>query len=148
MWINVKSKCTLSPIHVKSEFMAYMCYLRGIWASDSFMATKFEVNIAVAYVLAYKQANVGSVCPFSIMAVWLIFSLWQPYLFSVMLNSSSYLIHMHAHIHTYMQIHKICMHTHIHIQIRVYLPSYIHFCYYFLYITIYVTICDLCYIII
>ena len=76
--------------------------------------------------------NVRPVCPFSIMTVWLIFAMWQPYLFSDILNISAVLwsrdlVHMHAHIHTYMHA---CMHAYIYTYIDKHihpcLPTYIH----------------------
>ena len=44
------------------------------------MAIIYEVAVVVGCILVNTGKYVGSVCPFSIMAVWVIFAMWQPYL--------------------------------------------------------------------
>ena len=52
-----------------------------IFVAGTSIATTCEVDIAVAYVLAHIYKIVSSTCPYSIMAVCLIFAVWQAYLF-------------------------------------------------------------------
>ena len=53
----------------------------GIWGANLLLSYTCQVDIAVACVLAHLTKSVWAVCPFSIMAVWLIFSIWLPCLF-------------------------------------------------------------------
>ena len=46
------------------------------------MVIMCEVDIALCCVLAHICKNIVSICPYSIMAVRLMFAMWQPYLFS------------------------------------------------------------------
>ena len=57
-----------------------MWHLRGMFVAGTYMAITCEVDIAVACVVAHICKNVGSVCVFSIIAVKIIFRMWQPYL--------------------------------------------------------------------
>ena len=55
-------------------------FFRSIFVSEAYMAIPYELDIAFGCVLAHICKNVWSICPFNIMAVWLIFAMQQPYL--------------------------------------------------------------------
>ena len=59
--------------------MAYIWNLRGILVSGTYMAIVYEVTIVAGFILVDMGKDVNSICPFSIMAVRLIFAMWQPY---------------------------------------------------------------------
>ena len=56
--------------------MAYIWHLRGLFVSGTYLAIICGVAVAVGSVLVDMGKYVGSVCPFSIMAMWLIFAFW------------------------------------------------------------------------
>ena len=49
--------------------------------SSSYFTIIFEVCIALGCILAQVYKNVGSTCLFSMLAVWLVFAMWQSYFF-------------------------------------------------------------------
>ena len=59
-----------------------MWHLRYIFVSGPYMPGTCEVDIVVGFVLAHMCKNVWSLCPYSIMTVWLLFAMWQPYFLS------------------------------------------------------------------
>ena len=46
----------------------------GIFVSGTYLAIMYEIGVAVGYLLVDMGKYVGSVCTFSIMAVWIIFA--------------------------------------------------------------------------
>ena len=63
--------------------IACMSNLVGIFVSRTYLEITWKVLcIAVGFVLAHMYKNVSSICPFSVLAVWHTFTLWQSYLFS------------------------------------------------------------------
>ena len=58
----------------------YMWHLRGIFVSGTYLVTMCKVVVAVGCISVYMGKHVDSVCPFSIMALWLIFAMWQSHL--------------------------------------------------------------------
>ena len=53
-----------------------------MFVAGPYMTITCEVYIAGGYALAYTCKHVESICPSTKMPVWLIFAMWQPYLFS------------------------------------------------------------------
>ena len=97
------------------------------------MATTCEVDIAIGCVLAHISKNVGSIGPYNIMAVQVIFTMLQSNLFCdikyVYSDMRGDLVHMHAHLdnhmHTCIQSY---MHTEMYIKIHICLATYIPNC--------------------
>ena len=63
-----------------------MWHLRGIFVSGRYLAVMCEVAVAGGCVLVHMCRNVWSVFPFSVIIVWFLLAMWQPYLFSDMSN--------------------------------------------------------------
>ena len=70
----------LTNVHTK--YWAYMLNLVGIFVSGTYLSVTGRVEVAGGVVWDYKCKNVGSLCPFSMLAMWAVFAIWQPYLFS------------------------------------------------------------------
>ena len=79
-----------------------------IFVAGTYMTITCEADIEVACALAH--INAGSICPCSIRAIWVIFAMWQPYLYSDIR----------------VEIWYTCMHRGIHIYIHMYTDTYIH----------------------
>ena len=73
--------CTALLITWLMPVSSYMWHLRGIFVGGTYMTIKCEVDITVACSSIYVQKT-EYICPCSKMAVWLIFEMWQPRLFS------------------------------------------------------------------
>ena len=56
--------------------------LTGKFVAGPYMAITYELDIVVGCVLVHLCQHVGSICPCSIMAVWVMFVMWQSDLFS------------------------------------------------------------------
>ena len=69
------------------KLLAYMWYLRGIFVSGIYFTLMCEVSVAVGCIFVDMYINVGSLCPFSIIAVSAIFAMLKPYLFSDTANT-------------------------------------------------------------
>ena len=76
------------------------------------------VEVTVGCILVYLCKNIGFICPYSMLAMWAIFGMWQPYLFSdicqmctVLLVTSLMSVTLHvAYICTYiLHICKSCI---------------------------------------
>ena len=62
------------------EYLAYMAYIPNlvdIVVSSTYLATTWVRYIVVASILAQMCTNDGSICQFSILAVWLTFAMWS-----------------------------------------------------------------------
>ena len=67
-------------IHIEQfGHLAYMWHLRGILVSGTYLII-WEVAVAAGCILVNMGKYVGSMCLCSILAVWLIFAMWQWYL--------------------------------------------------------------------
>ena len=100
--------------------VAYMYHLRGMFGAGPYMAI----------ICWHIYAHVRSICPCSIMSVWIIFLMWQTYLFSDIMCTVTWewrldthacshrgipayvYSYMHTYIHTFMYVYiHIDMHT-------------------------------------
>ena len=61
--------------------MTNMPNLVGLFLSATYLTITFEVEIAVGFILIHMCKNVESVCPYSMLAVQIIFAMWKPYIF-------------------------------------------------------------------
>ena len=85
----------------------------------------------------YTYTKLWSLCPFTIMGVWLIFAMWQPYLFndiknvyySMGIDLVDMLPHMPTWMHAYVLIHA-CTYTYrlMYVWLHTYLNVYIDIC--------------------
>ena len=85
-----------------------MWHLRDIFVAGAYMATTCEADIAVACILTHLCKSIGSIYPYSIMAVCHIFAIWQ-------LCLVTYQICIHIYIHPY-----------THLGMSAYINTYIH----------------------
>ena len=67
-------------LHVK--YSAYMPKLMGIFVSCTYLASTGELEVVFGCVLAHICRNVAPECPYSMLVMWAVFGMWQPYLFS------------------------------------------------------------------
>ena len=108
--------------------VVYTWHFRDALVGGTYMAIICEVDTAFGCLAAYVCKNIGSTYPFHIMAVWLTFTMWKPYLFSdiyqiiVWLLVTKVLIYMHK---TYMHGCN-CTYVHACIHIGACLSTYIH----------------------
>ena len=75
---------THSSPDMNLKYRAYMTFARFgghicIW---HIFGNNSEVNVVAGCILGYIWKNVGSACPYSMSAMWAIFGMWKPYLFS------------------------------------------------------------------
>ena len=98
-----------------------MWHLRGIFVAKLYMTTMSEGDIAVSCVFMHLYTIVGAIFLFGIMTVWLIFGMWQPYLFSDIkyvhsdmgVETWNTCMHIYTHVHTNVYI-QACMSDYIH----------------------------------
>ena len=83
LWLNMWHiyKCIHLP-YKSIKYLAYMPNILCIFVPSTYLAIRWGVCIAVGYVLADLCKNVGAVCPFIMLVVWLRYVMWQSYLFS------------------------------------------------------------------
>ena len=77
-----------------------MWHFRCIFDAGLYIIITCEVDIVVGCVLAhiYKDVGLGT---FSLVAVWVIFAMWQSYLFSyIRVDLSHMYTYMHACLHS------------------------------------------------
>ena len=66
----------------------YMWHLRSIFVSGTYLTIMCEVAVVVGCIMVVMGKYVGFMCLFNIMGVWLIFVMWQPYLFIMCVEAS------------------------------------------------------------
>ena len=103
--------------------------LRGIFVAGTYMAITCEVDIAAGNILVCISKSVGSLGTCIIISVWVLFTMWPPYLF----NDIKYmysdmgvdLTHVctYAHVHAYIYTHT-CIYAYIDIDSC--MSDYIH----------------------
>ena len=85
------SHCSLQSDHMRHIYwhncqlcvheVIGMWHLKGIFVSDTYLAIIYKVSVAVCCVLVDKGKYGVFIGPFSTMAIWPIFAMWQPYLY-------------------------------------------------------------------
>ena len=85
--------------------------LKGIFVASTYLAMICKVNLVVVYISKPICKTIWSVCPYSKMPAWLIFSMWQLWHMQYV-GSDTEIEILYTCMHTYMSTYK---HTYIHL---------------------------------